>query len=208
MTNEELCLLAQDGNAKALSSLLECILPSIRLTAGKMQKHFPLLSVDTDDLVQEAMLGILKAIQAFQQEKDTLFLTFASSVANHTMLDYIRKCKTAVPESGPFLDIDAAPAGTDFDYMTYADIIFDPFALTPEEIFIKKETLAEVRNALQKVSDRERMYLHYRYGFIDDVEHSRKNTAYHFHLSESRAKKLEEEALRSCRRNLPEKYFS
>lgn len=123
MTNEELCLLAQDGNAKALSSLLECILPSIRLTAGKMQKHFPLLSVDTDDLVQEAMLGILKAIQAFQQEKDTLFLTFASSVANHTMLDYIRKCKTAVPESGPFLDIDAAPAGTDFDYMTYADII-------------------------------------------------------------------------------------
>lgn len=81
MTNEELCLLAQDGNSKAISSLLECILPGIRITAEKMQKHFSLLPVDTDDLVQEAMLGILRAVQTFQQEKDILFLTFASSVA-------------------------------------------------------------------------------------------------------------------------------
>ena len=57
MTNEELCLLAQDGNAKALSSLIEYILPRVKITAEKMQKDFALLSVDADDLVQEAMLG-------------------------------------------------------------------------------------------------------------------------------------------------------
>ena len=203
MTNEELCLLAQDGNAKALSSLIEYILPRVKITAEKMQKDFALLSVDADDLVQEAMLGILKAIQVFQQEKDVLFLTFASSVSNNAMLDYIRKYKSAIPESGPILDIDSTPAGIDSNNVTYADILFDPFALTPEEIFIKKETIAEVRNALQMISDRERMYLRYRYGFVDDEEHSRKDTAYHFHLSQSRAKKLEEEALRNCRINMP-----
>lgn len=125
----------------------------------------------------------------------------------HAILDYIRKCKTTIPEYGPFLDINSAPSDTEFDDVTYADIIFDPFALTPEEILIKKETIAEVRNALQKVSDRERTYLHYRYGFVDNEVHTRKDAAYHFHLSTSRAKKLEEGALRNCRGNLPDNYF-
>lgn len=203
MTNEELCLLAQDGSAAAIAALTECVLPNVRITAGKIQKDYSGLRVDTDDLVQEAMLGILRAIRVFQLDKGALFLTFASSVANHAMLDYIRKCMADIPESGPVLDIDATLSSTDSDDVTYADILFNPFALTPEEIYIKKETIAEVRNALQKISEREQTYLHYRYGFVDDKEHPRKDTAYHFHLSTSRAKRLEEEALRNCRKYMP-----
>lgn len=201
--HEELCLLAQDGSAAALAALTECVLPNIKITAGKMQKDYSGLHVDADDLVQEAMLGILRAIRAFQLDKGALFLTFAFSVANHAMLDYIRKCIADIPESGPVLDIDATLSGTDSDDENYADILFDPFALTPEEIFIKKETIAEVRNALQKISERERTYLHYRYGFVDDKEHPRKDTAYHFHLSTSRAKRLEEDALKIIKQYLP-----
>ena len=203
MTNEELCLLAQDGSAAAIAALTECVLPNVRIAAGKMQKDYSGLRVDTDDLVQEAMLGILRAIRAFQLDKGALFLTFASSVANHAMQDYIRKCMADIPESGPVLDIDASPSCFDSDDVTYADILFDPFALTPEEIFIKKETITEVRSALQKISERERTYLHYRYGFVDDKEHPRKDTAYHFHLSTSRANRLEKEALQIIKQYLP-----
>ncbi len=203
MTNEELCLLAQDGSAAAIAALTECVLPNIKIIAGKMQKDYSGLQLDTDDLVQEAMLGILRAIRAFQLDKGSLFLTFASSVANHAMLDYIRKYMAVIPKSGPVLDIDASPSGFDSDDVTYSDILFDSFALSPEEIFIKKETITEVRSALQKISERERTYLHYRYGFVDDKEHSRKDTAYHFHLSTSRAKRLEKEALQIIKQYLP-----
>ncbi len=36
------------------------------------------------------------------------------------------------------------------------------------------------------ISDRERACLHYRYGFVDELQHDQSETAAHFHLSTSR----------------------
>ena len=52
------------------------------------------------------------------------------------------------------------------------------------------------------ISPRERTYLRYRYGFDDDLLHDRIETAVHFHLSDSRAKSIEQTALHSFREEL------
>ena len=88
------------------------------------------------------------------------------------------------------------------NYTTYADILINEYAASPEQLYIKKETILEVREVLWMISDREREYLFFRYGFIDDVEHDRTETAFHFHLSVSRAKSLEAAGLRHCKRQL------
>ena len=46
-------------------------------------------------------------------------------------------------------------------------------------------------------------YLRYRFGFDDDVEHPLTETAKHFHLSESRARKTEVQALDDVWLELP-----
>ena len=53
------------------------------------------------------------------------------------------------------------------------------------------------------IEDREEQYLRYRFGFDDDVEHPLTETAKHFHLSESRARKTEVQALDDVWLELP-----
>ena len=83
------------------------------------------------------------------------------------------------------------------------EAIADPYALPPEQAFIKAETLCELYAALDKLEPREQTYLLYRFGFTDDIEHTLTGAAIHFHLSENRAKKLEGEAMDNLWLELP-----
>ena len=110
----------------------------------------------------------------------------------------------SIPASGSILSLDAPPPGFDSEAnVTYADILPDDYSKNPEQLFIRIETITEVRNALGEISDRERAYLHYRFGFLDYVLHDQSETAAHFHLSLSRARHTEKAALNNVRRALP-----
>ena len=204
MTNEQLCSLAQEGDHSAETTLVENILPSIQLTAAQIKERYPGLMLERDDLIQEALIGSMRAIESFDPESGNLFQTYASAVAENAIYDYVRKCISALPPSGRILSLDAPAPGTDPENnVTYAEIIPDDFSKNPEQLFIKKETITEVRDALQMITERERTYLHYRYGFMDDLPHDQTETAAHFHLSLSRAKSTESTALDNVRLELP-----
>mgnify|MGYP002624214419 CR=1 FL=1 len=204
MTNEQLCSFAREGDKAAEAALIENVLPSIRITAANIQKRYSGILLEADDLVQEALIGVLRAINTYNQETGNLFLTYAQAIAENAMLDYVRKCASAIPASGTILSLDASPPGFDSEAnITYADILPDDYSKNPEQLFIRKETITEVRNALGEISDRKRAYLHYRYGFVDDMSHDQTETASHFHLSLSRARHTEKAALNNVRRALP-----
>ncbi len=206
MTNEELVHLARDGDREARETLIENILPSIEIIAGKIRKRYTGLFVEKDDLIQEALLGSLKAVDTYDPGTGTLFWTYASKISENAMMDYVRKCIAAIPETGKMISLDETPPGIDPESgMTYADVIPDGYSKAPEQIYIRKEAILEIRDALQKVRPREREYLHYRYGFIDDLPHDRKETAEHFHLNDSRARNTESRALSDVRKVFLEK---
>ena len=54
--------------------------------------------------------------------------------------------------------------------------------------------------ALRAIGKRERVFLLYRYGFDDEVEHPLTETAQHFSLSENRARLTEKSAMKNVRR--------
>ena len=204
MTNEQLCSLAREEDKAAETTLIENVLPSIRINVANIQKRYFGILLETDDLVQEALIGVLRAIKTYDPETGNLFLTYAQTTAENAMLDYVRKCASAIPASGSILSIDAPLPGFDSEAnVTYADILPDDYSKNPEHLFIRKETITEVRNALGEISDRERAYLHYRFGFLDYVLHDQSETAAHFHLSLSRARHTEKAALNNVRRALP-----
>ena len=203
MTNEELCILAQEGNANAEEELIRNLLPSLQALAAKFEAQYSGLQIESDDLLQEGSIGFLRAIHSFRPEKGNLFQTYASRVSENAMMDYVRKCASALPNPGKMLSLDVEPHNVqDNDESSFYDRLFSEYTKTPEQIYIEKETYEEVHHALDKISPRERTYLRYRYGFDDDFLHDREETAAHFHLSESRAKSIERAALHSFREEL------
>ena len=204
MTNEQLWALAREGDQDAVTRLLNNVMPSIRYMAREIRNLYRGMMLEEDDLVQEASIGFLKAVETYDQKTGNRFLTYVKAVAENAMMDYVRKCISGLPPSGSSLSFDAPPPGYDpADGVAYGDIIPDGYSRTPEQLIIRKETITEVRNAMEMISSRERAYLRYRYGFEDGRLHTRAETASHFHLTGSRAKGIERTALDNVRLELP-----
>ena len=179
------------------------MLPSLKALAAKFEAQYSGLQIEADDLLQEGSIGLLRAVYSFRPEKGYLFQTFASRVSENAMMDYVRKCVSAIPTTGQMLSLDIEPYNDpDNDESSFYDRLFSEYTKTPEQIYIEKETYVEVHHALNMISPRERTYLRYRYGFDDDLPHERVETATHFHLSDSRAKSIERTALHSFREEL------
>ena len=74
MGDEELIRDLREGNLAVLEYLLDKYKGMVR----KKARALFLVGGDTDDLIQEGMIGLFKAIRDFRQERDTTFRTFAS----------------------------------------------------------------------------------------------------------------------------------
>ena len=219
MTNERLCVLAQKGDESARELLVEKNMGFIIQTADLVYRSSSLegsdLNIDMDDLVQEGSIGLLRAVDGFDPARKLKFLTYAAPAIKNAMLDLVHteqmsfehrmttaKEKDSVEGFGlerVYLD-EILPGD---ERLLRIEAIANPYALPPEEAFIKAETLWELYAALDKLEPREQTYLLYRFGFTDDIEHTLIGTAIHFHLSENRAKKLEGEAMDNLWLELP-----
>ena len=219
MTNERLCVLAQGGDEAARELLVEKNMGFIVQTADLVYRSSSLegsdLNIDVDDLVQEGSIGLLRAVDGFDPARKLKFLTYAAPAIKNAMLDLVHteqmsfehrmataKVKDGVEGFGlerVYLD-EILPGD---ERLLRIEAIANPYALPPEEAFIKAETLCELYAALDKLKPREQTYLLYRFGFTDDIGHTLIGTAIHFHLSEKRAKKLEGEAMDNLWLELP-----
>ncbi len=91
--------------------------------------------------------------------------------------------------------------------MTLEETIADESNLSPEQRAIKAEVLRELYSGMNQLTERERCYVLYRYGFFDFEEHALSETAKHFHLSESRARGIEKTALMHLRDSMPHTFL-
>ena len=214
MSNEQLCLRAQKGDDAARDLLLENNLGFIRKTATELYQSMALaeteLAIDRDDLEQEGCIGLLNAIESFDANRGSKFLTYAAPSIRNAMMDLIRagfsqfEQQVADDKNGlgfRFVRLDEILS--DEERLQRIEAIADPLAKSPERIVTEQETYRELYDALDKLSPREQTYLLYRYGFTDGVEHPLIGTALHFHLSESRAKRTEETAMDNLWLELP-----
>ena len=214
MTNERLCALAQQGDIRAQEQLIHNNLGYIRKTANELYISVGLgnseLGIDHDDLIQEGSIGLLRAISLYDPAKKIKFLTYAGPAVRNAMMDLISSAfatfeqrmqsdKNGIPMERINLD-DLLPGE---DSMQRSDLIADPYASEPEQMMVEEENRKELYEGLRRLSKREQIYLLYRFGFEDDMEHPLVGTALHFHLSESRARSTEALALDNLWLELP-----
>ena len=206
ITNEQLCALAKRGDADAQNLLIENNLRFIKKTAYEVWSAQAELNrslqISLDDLVQEGSLGLLGCIDSYNPDSGNLFLTYAGSAIRNAMIDYIRSQNVSF-EAKNLNNIISLDELAKDEVQSKHNFIADPTKQTPEQIYLAQEQLDDIHHAVDMIEDRDEQYLRYRYGFDDDVEHPLTETAKHFHLSESRAKKTEALALDNVWLELP-----
>ena len=194
-SNEQLWAEWKNGNRAALDDLVKQNLPFVRREANVHASRLQRRDL-FDDLVQEGSIGLIEAAESFDADRETGFLTYAAHKVRKHILEYL-KTETVIEtvsmtESEPLDGIDVLTVAESWH------------GQSPEQLVIHAETIAELHRALAEIPDRDAAYLRYRFGFPDEPEsRTRKATAEHFHLSESRAKSTEETALDNLRLELP-----
>lgn len=213
-SNEYLCALAQKGDTPAADLLLEYNSGFIRKVANEIFLKSNLvesdLSIEIGDLEQEGGIGLLKAIPSYDKSIGVKFLTYAAPFIRNAMTDLVRDSfsryeqRMVDPQNGLGLQkirLDEILPGE--ERLLRIEAVADISAKSPEQVYEDRETLRELYEGFGQISEREQTYLLYRYGFTDDIGHTLIGTAIHFNLSESRAKKLEGEAMDNLWLELP-----
>lgn len=211
-TNEELCALAQAGDAAAMDALATRNLGLVYRAAQdiwKTQRELNRkLGLQFAELVQEGCLGLLRAAIAFDPEHGSAFASYAVPAIRNAMLDMIRsvssdfESKAAFADPALYLVSLNDPIGEE-GKTERGELVSELYYKSPEQLYIEKESREELWKALSKISKRDYAYLDYRFGLTRDEGHPRTETAEHFHLTESRAKKTEERALEHLSMKLP-----
>ena len=204
ITNEQLCALAKRGDADAQNLLIENNLRFIKKTAYEVWSAQAELNrslqISLDDLVQEGSLGLLGCIDSYNSDSGNLFLTYAASAIRNAMIDYIRSQNVSF-EAKNLNNIISLDELAKDEVQSKHNFITDPTKQTPEQIYLAQERHDDIHRALEMIEAREERYLRYR--FDDDTEHPLAETAKHFNLSVSRAKKTEAQALDNVWLELP-----
>lgn len=150
LTDEVLCNRAANGDRTAEEAL---VLRYMRLARACARPYF-LAGGDSEDLLQEAMFGLLKAIREYDEARDVTFRTFAEVCIRNR----IRSAVTAASRD------KHAPLNYSVP-MEDQPLLEQDHISDPEELFISKEEEAERLESLnRKLSSLEQrilsLYLH------------------------------------------------
>ena len=211
-TNEQLCEHIKKGEKWATERLIEQNKGFVFDCAHKTYKAYRISCVlsetDEDDLVQEGLCTLIAAVDSFDPAHGTLFLTYAGRAIQNAMLEWLW-------ENNKRFELKYLKTHPDFNWEEYTaeakkaawqpiGMPNDPYTMTPEQIYLRKETGEMLEAGLEKCGLRGREYLMYRYGFIDGHEHTETETARRYHLKRSWAQKIEDDSLNILKQHLIE----
>ncbi len=195
LTNEELCRLAKNGDNRAVEILINNNIGFIKTIAKEASSQYR-DSVEFDDLVQDGRIAVWRCANKYDEHSGITFLTYDKHAIQNAMTDLIRKSISSALVETDSLDgyIESG------EQRLWSELTENMYSKSPEQVILKAEQIQELYAALRSIEARERTYLLYRFGFEDGYEHSVADTAFHFSLSESRAKSTEKAAIRKMRK--------
>jgi len=154
-TDEEVVVLAQAGDGQALAYLLNKYKNFVR---SKARSYF-LIGADHEDIVQEGMIGLYKAIRDYQPSRLSSFHSFAELCVKRQIITAIKAAtrQKHVPLNS-YVSLNKPLYDEESD-RTLLDVI-EGRVTNPEDLYISQEDLARIQKQISEVlSDLERQVL-------------------------------------------------
>lgn len=146
-TDEEIVIEARSGNDRALEYLLSKYQNFVKSKA----KSYFLIGADKEDIYQEGMIGLFKAIRDFKDDKLASFKVFAELCITRQIITAV---KTATRQKhiplNTYISLNKPIYDEESD-RTLLDIISGIKVSDPEELVIGKEELASIENQIGEV---------------------------------------------------------
>lgn len=156
LSDEEIVTLTRNGDNKALEWLIERYRNFVR---SKARAYF-LIGADREDIIQEGMIGLFKAIRDFKEDKLTSFRAFAEMCITRQMITAI---KTATRQKhiplNSYISLDKPMYEEDSD-RTLLDVIEATRLTDPELLMIHQEEFQDMEYKMSEIlSDLEKKVL-------------------------------------------------
>lgn len=130
------------------------------LVRSKAKSMF-ILGADSEDLIQEGMIGLFKAVRDYDMGRDASFVTFAELCINRQMYTAVQASRRHkhLPLN-TYVPLYGEASGDDRDGLNVAEFLADRSELNPEEMFLDKERVAYLEKVIEEeLSDFEKQVL-------------------------------------------------
>ena len=147
LTDEELITLFRDGDQEAMEMLLNKYKEMVLRKAKSMY----ILGGDSDDLIQEGMLGLFKAVRDYDCGRDASFRTFAQLCVTRQIITAI---KTATRQKhiplNSYISLNKPIYDEDSD-RTLLDVLSGAKVTDPEELVISREEFVDIEKKMEEI---------------------------------------------------------
>ncbi len=143
--DEELIEIYRQGQEQAIEELFGRYKNMVRKKARAMF----LAGGDSDDLIQEGMIGLYKAVRDFDRTKDASFCTFAGMCINRQMATAVTASnrKKNVPLN-TYVSFDLPANADSGSSVKLADVLQQDMEQNPEDLFISRERTRMLKEKL------------------------------------------------------------
>ena len=147
LTDEQIISQIKDGDEQALIFLLEKYKD---LVNSKVGKYF-IIGAEREDIVQEGMIGLFKAIKNFDGEKQNTFKTFANICIERQLITAIKSSNRQkhMPLNS-YLSLNTSAYENDDNNTELIETLNNEQIEDPLETIMKKEYFEEIQNTMHK----------------------------------------------------------
>jgi RNA polymerase primary sigma factor len=189
------------GDLSAKEQMIESNLGLVYALAGTYRGR----GVPFEDLVQEGVVGLIRAVERFDHRRGRRFSTYAAWWIRHSFMDALDTARPIrIPAAAARLrDLPRVTASLDEsigeDGTPLYEVIADDDAQPPWQRAEELETRRQVWSMLRMMPSRHREVLVRRYGLVGDRVRTHAQIGAVLGLGEERSRQLEREALHRLR---------
>lgn len=147
LTDEQIISQIKEGDDEALSFILEKYKD---LVNSKVGKYF-IIGAEKEDIIQEGMIGLYKAIKGFDSTKQNTFKTFANICVERQLITAIKSSNRQkhMPLNS-YLSLNTAAYDNDEDGTELIETFEVDTIEDPLDTIMKKEYFNEIQNTIHK----------------------------------------------------------
>ncbi len=148
-TDEELIDRLRQGE----NPITDYIMDKYKNLVRKKAKSMYILGADNDDLIQEGMIGLFKAVRDYDAGRDASFYTFADLCISRQMYNAVQASgreKHAPLNSYISLYTNMTEAESEGNSTSLLNVLISEVENNPEKLIIDKENVADIEAIIEK----------------------------------------------------------
>lgn len=147
ITDEELILKLRDGE----SHITDYIMNKYKNLVRSKAKSMYILGADTEDLIQEGMIGLFKAIRDYDSGRDASFFTFADLCISRQMYTAVQASNRQKHKPlNTYISFYSVNNEGKEQEQELIDTLQSNFEQNPEEVLIDKENVLLLEKKIEK----------------------------------------------------------